>query len=138
MRRSVAYLRMALRWWRSWSLAAQLLLTNVAVVALWAVTVLLRGTEIAIIPYLLALSYTTLVVASLPWPILTGWGRFGDLSYGMYQFAFPVQQTIVHVAGPSLPLGVNIAVCFAVTLVLAALSWHFVERPALALKAIAR
>jgi len=36
MRRLVAYVRAALRWWRSLSVAAQLFLTNVAVVALWA------------------------------------------------------------------------------------------------------
>jgi CHASE3 domain sensor protein len=38
MRRVVAYVRAGLRWWRSRSLAAQLFLTNVAVVALWAAT----------------------------------------------------------------------------------------------------
>ena len=38
MRHLVAYVRTALRWWRSRSLAAQLFLTNVAVVALWAAT----------------------------------------------------------------------------------------------------
>ena len=38
IRRPVGYVRTALRWWRSRSLAAQLFLTNVAVVALWAAT----------------------------------------------------------------------------------------------------
>jgi signal transduction histidine kinase len=38
IRRPVAYVRTALRWWRSRSLASQLFLTNVAVVALWAAT----------------------------------------------------------------------------------------------------
>jgi len=105
---------------------------------LWAAAILLQSTAIAIVPYLVALAYSTLVVASLPWPLLTQWGRFGDFSYGMYLYAFPVQQTIVHVAGPSLPLVANIALCFAITLALAALSWHFVERPALALKSMVR
>jgi peptidoglycan/LPS O-acetylase OafA/YrhL len=52
----------------------------------------------------------------------------------MYLFAFPVQQTVVHFAGSSLPLAADIAICFGATLCLAALSWHLVERPALALK----
>jgi peptidoglycan/LPS O-acetylase OafA/YrhL len=56
----------------------------------------------------------------------------------MYLFAFPVQQAIVHFVGPNLPLAANVGLCFAITLVLAVLSWHFVERPALALKAAVR
>ena len=36
--RLVAYVRKALRWWRSRSLAAQLVLTNMGVVALWGAT----------------------------------------------------------------------------------------------------
>jgi peptidoglycan/LPS O-acetylase OafA/YrhL len=70
--------------------------------------------------------------------VLTGFGRWGDFSYGMYLFAFPVQQTIVHFAGPGLSQPLNIAICFGVTLCLAALSWHLVERPALELKSSPR
>jgi peptidoglycan/LPS O-acetylase OafA/YrhL len=113
-------------------------MSPLAALGLWAIAILLSKTGIAIVPYLLALSYSTLVVAALPWPLLTHWGRFGDFSYGMYLFAFPVQQSIVHFAGPNLPLAANVALCFAITLVLAVLSWHFVERPALALKSAVR
>ncbi len=102
---------------------------------LWGAAFALASTAYAIVPYMLALSYSTLLFAALPWPVLTGFGRWGDFSYGMYLFAFPVQQTVVHFAGASLPLPWNIALCFAVTLLCAALSWHLVERPALALKA---
>ena len=113
-------------------------MSPLAAAVLWGVAILLSKTAVAMVPYLLALSYSTLVVAALPWPVLTHWGRFGDFSYGMYLFAFPVQQAIVHFAGPQLPLAANIALCFAITLVLAVLSWHFVERPALDLKSAVR
>jgi peptidoglycan/LPS O-acetylase OafA/YrhL len=66
--------------------------------------------------------------------VLTGFGGWGDFSYGMYLFAFPVQQTIVHFGGAVLSLPLNIAICFVVTLCCAAISWHLVEHPALQLK----
>ena len=49
-------------------------------------------------------------------------------------FAFPVQQTIVHVGGVALPQPLDIALCFVVTLGRAAMSWDLVEHPALQLK----
>ena len=109
-------------------------LSPLGAVLLWAAAWLLAATAYGSLTYLVALAYTTLLVAVLPWPVLTGFGRWGDFSYGMYMFAFPVQQTIVHFGGAALPLPVDIALCFVVTLGCAALSWHLVEYPALQLK----
>ena len=58
----------------------------------------------------------------------------GDFSYGLYIYAFPVQQTLV-MLWPNPPILPYIAAVFAVTLALAVASWHWVERPALGLKA---
>jgi peptidoglycan/LPS O-acetylase OafA/YrhL len=83
--------------------------------------------------FILTLAYGTLVLAYHPRIQWHAYNRVGDYSYGLYVYAFPVQQTIVaHVPGltPVELFGVS----FAVTLALAALSWHFLERPALALK----
>jgi peptidoglycan/LPS O-acetylase OafA/YrhL len=78
-------------------------------------------------PYLiLCLAYRTASFVSLP-----RW--FGDYSYGTYIYAFPTQQTISSLI--ALHSGwVLFVLAMPVTLVLAALSWHFVERPALDLK----
>ena len=57
-------------------------------------------------------------------------GRFGDLSYGMYLYAFPVQQVIL---GARPDFGYPILACMVLTVPLAVLSWHLVERPALLL-----
>jgi len=65
---------------------------------------------------------------------LQRFGRYGDFSYGLYVFAYPIQQAWVQVLGRGVPLGVLFALCFASTLILAILSWRFVEKPALALK----
>jgi len=55
-----------------------------------------------------------------------------DLSYGVYVWAYPVQQTVTMTLGPS--WWVNVALSAPVVLGLAWLSWHLVEEPALTLK----
>ena len=84
--------------------------------------------------FTLTLAYGTLVLAYHPRIQWHAYNRVGDYSYGLYVYAFPVQQTIVARVPGLTPLEL-FAVSFAVTLVLAALSWHALERPALALKA---
>jgi peptidoglycan/LPS O-acetylase OafA/YrhL len=65
--------------------------------------------------------------------------RPGDVSYGLYLLAFPVQQTIVHLAGRGTIAPLALAViAFPVTYLLALLSWRVVERPALSLKRVVR
>ena len=53
-----------------------------------------------------------------------------DYSYGIYIYAFPVQQTVVYI-WPDMHLGLYLAITSSLTLGLAALSWHWVEGPAL-------
>jgi peptidoglycan/LPS O-acetylase OafA/YrhL len=55
----------------------------------------------------------------------------GDVSYGIYVYAFPVQQSIASLWGPGLEPGVMLALAFPATYALALLSWRLVERPAL-------
>ena len=59
--------------------------------------------------------------------------RAGDYSYGLYVFAFPIQQTLIErvpgIAPPAL-----FALALPLTLVLAIASWHLLERPLLGLK----
>jgi peptidoglycan/LPS O-acetylase OafA/YrhL len=56
-----------------------------------------------------------------------------DYSYGVYIYAWPVQLTVIQMLGSAGAWLTATLWCMAVTLVLAALSWHFVERPALML-----
>ena len=56
-----------------------------------------------------------------------------DYSYGIYIYAFPVQQTIASF-WPQIPLVPYLLSTFAITVALAALSWHFVEKPSLKYK----
>lgn len=61
--------------------------------------------------------------------------RKGDMSYGVYIYAFPVQQALVPL---SISMGwsalTNMTLAFPITLGLAWLSWHYVEAPALRFK----
>ena len=92
----------------------------------------------ALFPILFA--YAVLVLAYHPGLYWRGFNRIGDYSYGLYIFSFPVQQSLIARFGG--PLAESPAALFAasfpLTLTLAALSWHAIERPALALKATVR
>jgi peptidoglycan/LPS O-acetylase OafA/YrhL len=60
--------------------------------------------------------------------------RYGDFSYGIFLFSFPVQQCIICVTdGRITPLQL-FGTTILITLPLAVLSWHFVEKRMLALK----
>lgn len=59
----------------------------------------------------------------------------GDYSYGIYLYAYPIQQTIVALSPIQYRLWyVNILLALPIVVAIAALSWHFVERPFLTLK----
>jgi peptidoglycan/LPS O-acetylase OafA/YrhL len=81
-----------------------------------------------------------LLVASLPFAVIliARYGRcdlrwFGDYSYGIYLFAFPAQQTVVHFLPDIQPIKLALYAGI-VTFACAFLSWHLVEKHALALK----
>ena len=83
----------------------------------------------------LTLPYMAITFGRGSMPVIRRAGRFGDLSYGMYLYAFPVQQVIL---GARPDFGYPILACMVLTAPLALLSWHLVERPALRWKPAAR
>ena len=79
------------------------------------------------------LGYAVLYLTYHPRLVVKRLSEGPDYSYGLYIFAYPVQQTLVWATGmTSAPL--HIAASLVVTLIVAALSWHFIEEPALRLK----
>jgi len=66
---------------------------------------------------------------------LNDFGKFGDYSYGLYIYAYPIQQTLMYFFREVLPVWLFFVLASAVTFVFAYLSWHFVEKRALNLKA---
>lgn len=78
-----------------------------------------------------AVSYTVLCLAYLPQGWTVRYNDVGDFSYGMYIYAFPVQQTLVYLL-PGQSWRENAVLAFVFTLPLAILSWLIVEKPILA------
>ena len=67
-------------------------------------------------------------------PLLHRAGHWGDFSYGLYIYAFPVQQLIIWVFANQIGFAAALGLSIAGALLLAALSWHLLEKPALAFK----
>jgi len=66
-------------------------------------------------------------------PRINFFNRIGDYSYGVYVYAFPIQQLYVHFLGEVSPLKLFV-LSMPTTLLVAMASWHYLEKPALSLK----
>lgn len=80
-----------------------------------------------------ALTYVTFVAAYVTPKWLAALCAAGDVSYGVYIYAFPVQQAVVQVVGSTSPL-TNVLVAGPVAWLIALASWRLVEQPALRFK----
>lgn len=84
---------------------------------------------------LLVVPYLTLSLAGAPLPqkILT-WFSSIDYSYGLYIYAYPVGQIIIHYFNKYLSVPYLIILTILFTLPFAMASWYLIEKPALRLK----
>jgi peptidoglycan/LPS O-acetylase OafA/YrhL len=89
--------------------------------------------HVFLVVYTLTLPFIVLALAYSRQAWLLGYNRLGDYSYGIYIYAFPVQQWCAYVWKGIAPIEMIVS-AFAVTLALAIGSWHLVEKRALALK----
>ena len=88
-------------------------------------------------PYLglsLALPYATILFGISSTPGIKTAGRYGDFSYGIYLFAYPTQQTVIHYLYPEFGFLGTLLLASGITLGLAVASWHLIEKRALLLK----
>jgi peptidoglycan/LPS O-acetylase OafA/YrhL len=104
----------------------------------FAALILGPNTPESVIAGLVALSYFAVAFGRGQRRPLRFVTRFGDLSYGTYIWAYPVQRVVNELLGFNRHWSVSLALCLVATLPIAWLSWRFVERPALSLKPAAR
>ena len=76
---------------------------------------------------------TVIMIGQNSWPIMRSFGKFGDMSYGVYIWAWPIQQCVFGLSrGTSYPALLSVSATLAVFA--AFCSWHLVEKPCLRLK----
>jgi peptidoglycan/LPS O-acetylase OafA/YrhL len=80
--------------------------------------------------YLVGGAYVLLYSAYVPSGRVRNYNRFGDYSYGVYIYAFPIQQSVVALI-PGISVVVLLLFSAATTISLGAVSWYLIERRAL-------
>lgn len=91
------------------------------------------GSPASTVLYVLCVPYLVIYLAlGLPVSLPLS-EKIGDLSYGVYLMAFPVQQAVITFVGAHSPTLVSI-IATAIVLPLAAVSWRFIEKPSLDFK----
>lgn len=78
-------------------------------------------------------AYCTIYIGLSKFPLMYPFNR-GDYSYGIYLFNFPIQQTVVHFLPDVRHWWLLLFISLPLTILFAAASWRWVEKPALRLK----
>lgn len=86
------------------------------------------------IAFWLLLSYFVIYFGTQATPFIRKAGHWGDPSYGIYLIAFPVQQTIIMRFFPTYGFTFTLALSVGITVTLAYISWHSLEKIALQFK----
>lgn len=80
-----------------------------------------------------SLGYFLLFIGFVKTTSIKNFSKHGDFSYGLYIWAFPIQQ-ILFLELPELNVYYHFLIAASITMVFAYLSWHFIESPAMKLK----
>lgn len=93
----------------------------------------LQSREAFFVVYTLVLAYLIFFLAYVPGGLVRAFNGLGDYSYGIYIYAFPVQQSLIAL-NPGITMPQLMITATAVTLGIAFMSWHLVEKKMLRLK----
>jgi len=85
------------------------------------------------ITYNIVMFYIIFYLAYIPKGSIRKFNEYGDYSYGIYIYAWPVQQSVIALI-PNINILELCVYSFGVTLLLSYFSWHLVEKKALKLK----
>jgi peptidoglycan/LPS O-acetylase OafA/YrhL len=103
--------------------------------AVSALTISTLDKHVFHITYGLTLAYLLIYAAYVPAGRIRSFNQMGDYSYGIYIYAFPVQQSVAALL-PGISIEGMLLTSLSATVALASLSWHLVEKPALAMKSV--
>jgi len=82
----------------------------------------------------IALPIAVIYFGRMSTPPICNLDKIGDISYGVYLFAFPVQQTVVHFLGANHSYMTLASISVFITYLFALVSWKLLELPCLSLK----
>ncbi len=89
--------------------------------------------ELFFVIYSISIAYLIFYIAYVPAGIIRNFNKTGDYSYGIYIYAYPVQQSIAALI-PDVSIPIMIALSFFFTFILSFISWHLIEKKALKMK----
>lgn len=89
--------------------------------------------DLFLVVYTIVLPYLVFYLAYLPKGFVRKFNQYGDYSYGIYIYAFPVQQALA-ASFVGIDVITMIWASFLGTFLLSYLSWHFVEKQCLSMK----
>jgi peptidoglycan/LPS O-acetylase OafA/YrhL len=98
------------------------------VILLWLGFALTRPGAPSSIFLFAALVYSVFWFAYVPAGRIRNFNKLGDYSYGIYIYAYPIQQSLVFIFKDLEPL-MLFGLTLLVTLPFAMVSWHFIEKP---------
>lgn len=113
--------------------AQRLPLRAIYAVILAGVGFALDSTLLGPVAWSVFFAYGLLWFAYIPRGAIRSFNRLPDISYGLYIYAFPVQQTLIATGLATAPWQ-NMLGAWAITATLATISWYAIEKPSLELK----
>jgi peptidoglycan/LPS O-acetylase OafA/YrhL len=116
--------------WEQW-----LSINPIAVLVAWGCCFLFHDTYLTSTLLIVSTFMTAFWLAALRGKVFSTARRIPDVSYGIYIYAFPIQQVIAQFFPQLHPIG-NASVGLVLTIIPATLSWYLVEKPALKFKSV--
>ncbi len=77
----------------------------------------------------LLISIVVLGIGFIPIKGIRSFSNLGDASFGIYIYAFPIQQLLIHFFKPDITIFIIISIF--ISILFGYLSWHFIEKKAL-------
>lgn len=84
--------------------------------------------------FVFLLGYLVFFIGFSPDIRLSWLTKYGDFSYGLYIYGWPVQQTVFYLLGHKISVWLQIGISLIIALLFAMFSWHIVEKRMLKLK----